>query len=50
MSPDRIAFTLWNASVTESALLVVCRIGRVVELQLRGGNAHLRSIILRRRD
>jgi hypothetical protein len=50
MSPDRIAFTLWNASISESDLLVLRRIGRMVELQLRGGNAHLRSIVLRKRD
>jgi hypothetical protein len=50
MSPDRIAFTLWNASVSESDLLVVRRIGRLVELFLRGGNVQMRSIILRKRD
>jgi hypothetical protein len=48
MSADRIAFALWNASVSESDLLVVCTCGGVVELQLRGGNASLRSIVLHR--
>ncbi len=48
MSADRIAFTLWNASVTESDLLVVSSQGGLVELQLRGGNASLRSLVLRK--
>jgi hypothetical protein len=39
---------LWNASVNESALLVLRCSGGVVELELRGGNASLRSIVLRR--
>lgn len=50
MSPDRIAFSLWSASVSESDMLIVRRYGRVVELILRGGNAHLRCIVLRKRD
>lgn len=50
MSADRIAFALWNASVTESDLLVLRRVGRLVELRLRGGHAGLRSIMLHRRD
>lgn len=50
MSADRIAFALWNASVSESDLLVLRRIGRFVELQLRGGRANLRSIVLHKRD
>lgn len=48
MSADRIAFALWKASVSESHLLVVRRSGTIVELELRGGNASLRSIVLRR--
>lgn len=47
MSADRIAFALWNASISESDLLVVRSTGCIVELQLRGGNASVRSIILK---
>lgn len=48
MSSDRVAFALWSASVTESNLLVIRRCGGAVELHLRGGNASLRSIVLRK--
>lgn len=48
MSADRVAFALWSASVTESNLLVIRRCGGAVELHLRGGNASLRSIVLRK--
>jgi hypothetical protein len=48
MSPNSIAFAIWNACVMESDLLVVRRIGTRVELQLRGGSARLRSIVLRK--
>lgn len=48
MSANRVAFALWNASIMESDLLVVCCFGSIIELQLRGGNASLRSIVLRK--
>ena len=50
MSADAIAFALWNASVNESDLLILRRVGRLVELQLRGGHANMRSIVLVGRD
>jgi len=50
MSADRVAFALWNASVNQSDMLVLQRRGILVELQLRGGNASLRSIVLRKRE
>lgn len=48
MPGDQVAFALWKASVAESDLLVVRCLGNIVELQLRGGNASLRSIVLQR--
>jgi hypothetical protein len=50
MSADRIAFALWNASVNQSDLLVLRRRGLIVELELRGGNANLRCVLLRKRE
>ncbi|HKU69176.1 MAG TPA: hypothetical protein VJP85_15495 [Candidatus Baltobacteraceae bacterium] len=50
MSPDRIAFAMWNASVSQSDMLVLLRRGIFVELQLRGGNASVRSVVLRKRE
>lgn len=46
MPADRVAFALWRACVTESELLVLRRSARAIELQLRGGNAGVRSIVL----
>lgn len=48
MSADRVSFALWGASIIASDLLVVCCFGSVIELQLRGGSAGLRSIVLRK--
>jgi hypothetical protein len=50
MSADRVAFALWNASISEADLLVLLRRGSIVELQLRGGSASLRSVLLRKRE
>ncbi len=46
MPLDRVAFNLWNASVRASDILVLRTVGRVIELQLRGGNGNLRSLVL----
>lgn len=46
----KAAFALWSASVNESDLLVLRRVGRLVELRLCGGHASLRSIVLHKRD
>lgn len=48
MSADRLAFALWSASVADSDLLVIRKRGAVVELQLRGGNPSIRSLVLRK--
>lgn len=50
MPADRVAFALWSASVHDSDLLVLQRRGLMVELVLRGGNASLRNLVLRRRE
>lgn len=50
MAADRVAFALWNASVSASDMLVLRRRGCIVELQLRGGNVGLRSLFLRKLD
>lgn len=50
MPADRLAFALWNASLNLCDAVVLHRSGRVVELELRGGGASLRRLILRRRD
>lgn len=50
MFTDRLAFVLWNASLHDSDLIVLRRCGRFIELQLRGGSAGMRSVVLRKRD
>ena len=45
---DKVGFALWKASVSESDLLVIRCLGNLVELQLRGGNANLRTIVLKK--
>lgn len=45
---DQLGFALWKASVSESDLLVIRCLGKLVELQLRGGNSNLRSIVLQK--
>lgn len=50
MPADQLAFALWSTSINESDVLVLRRVGQLIELRLRGGRASLRSIVLDRRD